>query len=164
MTANIPDNLRYTKEHEWARAENGVVRVGVTAHAVEQLGDVTLVDLPVVGAEVKAGDRFGDIESVKTVSELFAPVGGEVVEINDGLESKPEAVNEAPYDGDGWSRSRWPMPPNSKHSWMRRPTPATSPPSNSLARLATLPTPSSYPCATSPIPTKKSVRCCRESA
>lgn len=100
--AEYPKDLKYTKDHEWAREEgNGLVRVGVTAYAVEQLGDVTLIDLPKVGAKVKAHDRFGDIESVKTVSELFAPISGEVVEVNGELEDQPELVNDAPYEN-GW--------------------------------------------------------------
>jgi glycine cleavage system H protein len=101
----IPKELRYTKDHEWARTLSGeqgtVVEVGVTAYAVEQLGDVTLVDLPAVGTKLKAHDRFGDIESVKTVSELFAPVGGEVLAINENLRDKPELVNDNSYV-DGW--------------------------------------------------------------
>ncbi len=96
-----PSDLKYTKDHEWARQEDGLVRVGVTAYAVQQLGDVTLIDLPPVGSDVQAQERFGDIESVKTVSELFAPIGGEIVEINTELESSPELVNEGPYDR-GW--------------------------------------------------------------
>ncbi|MBX3247032.1 MAG: glycine cleavage system protein GcvH [Myxococcales bacterium] len=99
--AKYPTDLRYTKDHEWARIEGDLVRVGVTAYAVEQLGDVTLVDLPAIGGEVEAHAKFGDIESVKTVSELFAPIGGEVVEINAALEDSPELVNESPYDK-GW--------------------------------------------------------------
>lgn len=100
--ASYPSDLKYTKDHEWARAEaDGNVRIGVTAYAVEQLGDVTLVDLPKVGATLADHGHFGDIESVKTVSELFAPVAGEVVAINDALDAKPELVNEAPYEG-GW--------------------------------------------------------------
>lgn len=99
--SKFPNDLRYTKEHEWARLEGDLVRIGVTAYAVEQLGDVTLVDLPDVGAHVDAQQRFGDIESVKTVSELFAPISGEIVEINSELESSPETVNEGPYDK-GW--------------------------------------------------------------
>jgi glycine cleavage system H protein len=99
--AQYPNDLRYTKDHEWARSDGDLVRVGITSYAVEQLGDVTLVDLPPVGSEVRAGERFGDIESVKTVSELFSPVSGIVVEVNDGLETSPEAVNDSPYDG-GW--------------------------------------------------------------
>ena len=99
--AQYPTDLRYTKDHEWARIEGDLVRIGVTAYAVEQLGDVTLVELPGVSTEVEAHGKFGDIESVKTVSELFAPVGGEVVEVNAALEDSPELVNESPYDK-GW--------------------------------------------------------------
>jgi glycine cleavage system H protein len=100
--ASYPSDLKYTKDHEWARLEaDGNVRVGVTGYAVEQLGDVTLVDLPKVGAKLDEHAHFGDIESVKTVSELFAPIAGEVVAVNDALEGKPELVNEGPYEG-GW--------------------------------------------------------------
>lgn len=99
--SEIPSELKYTKDHEWARVADGVVTVGITAYAVEQLGDVTLVDLPEAGASLKAHDRFGDIESVKTVSELFAPVAGEVVEVNEQLADQPELVNEGPYEA-GW--------------------------------------------------------------
>jgi glycine cleavage system H protein len=99
--ANIPAGLKYTKDHEWAKVEGDLIRVGITQHAVDQLGDVTLVDLPKVGASIKPGAHFGDIESVKAVSELFAPIGGEVVEVNAALTNKPELVNEAPYEG-GW--------------------------------------------------------------
>lgn len=98
---DIPNDLRYTKDHEWARQTGDLIEVGVTAYAVEQLGDVTLVDLPAVGTKVEAHKRFGDIESVKTVSELFAPISGEVVEVNGELANKPELVNEGPYT-DGW--------------------------------------------------------------
>jgi glycine cleavage system H protein len=96
-----PAELRYTKDHEWARIEGDIVRVGVTSYAVDQLGDVTLVDLPDVGTNVTAHDRFGEIESVKTVSELFSPVSGEITAVNEELEGNPEQVNEAPY-GAGW--------------------------------------------------------------
>lgn len=96
--AQYPTDLRYTKDHEWARVEGDLVRIGVTAYAVEQLGDVTLVELPAVGASVEAHGKFGDIESVKTVSELFSPISGEVVEVNGALEDAPELVNESPYD------------------------------------------------------------------
>ncbi len=100
--ADYPSELKYTKDHEWARVEpDGRVRIGVTAYAVEQLGDVTLIDLPSVGATVKAGERFGDIESVKTVSELFAPINGTVAEVNGALDDQPELVNDSPY-ADGW--------------------------------------------------------------
>ena len=99
--AQYPRDLRYTKEHEWARIEDGLVRVGITSYAVDQLGDVTLVDMPAPGEDVQAHERFGDVESVKTVSELFAPVSGEVLEVNGNLESSPELVNEGPYE-EGW--------------------------------------------------------------
>lgn len=99
--AQYPSDLKYTKDHEWARQEGDLVRIGVTAYAVEQLGDVTLVDLPSSGTDVQAQERFGDIESVKTVSELFAPISGEIVEVNAELEDRPEVVNETPYEG-GW--------------------------------------------------------------
>ena len=99
--AHIPNDLKYTKDHEWARIEGDVVRVGITAYAVEQLGDVTLVDLPSPGSDVQANERFGDIESVKAVSELFAPISGEVLELNDELDSSPELVNDSPYS-EGW--------------------------------------------------------------
>ena len=98
---SYPADLRYTKEHEWARVDGDTVRVGVTAYAVDQLGDVTLVDLPDVGTGVSAHERFGEIESVKTVSELFAPVSGELTAVNGELEDSPELVNESPYDT-GW--------------------------------------------------------------
>ena len=98
---DFPEDLRYTKDHEWARKEGDVVTVGVTGSAMEQLGEITLVDLPGVGDEVAAGEAFGTIESVKSVSDLYAPVSGKVAAINEALEDKPELVNEAPY-GDGW--------------------------------------------------------------
>ncbi len=101
MMATYPRDLQYTREHEWARIEDDVIRVGITSYAVEQLGDVTLVDMPAPGEDVQAHERFGDIESVKTVSELFAPVSGEVVDVNAALESSPELVNEGPYE-EGW--------------------------------------------------------------
>jgi glycine cleavage system H protein len=99
--SEIPKELRYTREHEWARRSGDLVEVGVTEYAVHQLGDVTMVDLPEAGLLLDARGRFGDIESVKTVSELYAPVGGEVVEVNDALRDKPELVNESCYET-GW--------------------------------------------------------------
>ncbi len=99
--SDFPADLRYTKEHEWARKEGDLLVVGITAHAVEQLGDITMVTLPDVGTTLTAGEAFGDVDSVKAVSELYAPMDGEVVEINEGLEDAPESVNEAPYDA-GW--------------------------------------------------------------
>lgn len=99
--ANYPADLKYTKDHEWARREAQGIRVGITEFAVEQLGDVTLVDLPAKGAKLKAGAHFGDIESVKAVSELFAPISGTVLEVNSALADHPEHVNDGPYDK-GW--------------------------------------------------------------
>jgi len=102
MSESIPSNLRYTKDHEWARVEaDGSVSVGITTHAVDQLGDITMVTLPALGTVVTAGQRFGDVDSVKAVSELFAPLDGEVVAVNDALADAPERLNSDPYDG-GW--------------------------------------------------------------
>ncbi len=99
--SDFPADLRYTKEHEWARKEGDLLVVGITSHAVEQLGDITMVTLPEAGTALTVGETFGDVDSVKAVSELYAPVDGEVVEINAALEDAPETVNEAPYEG-GW--------------------------------------------------------------
>lgn len=100
--SDVPENLRYTKEHEWTRVEDdGSVVIGITAHAVEQLGDITMVTLPEAGAAIEKDEPFGDVDSVKAVSELFAPIDGEVLEINGELDAEPEAVNEDPY-GKGW--------------------------------------------------------------
>ena len=99
--ANVPGELRYTKEHEWAKLEGDKARVGITAFAQEQLGDVVFVELPKVGAKITAMKTFGVVESVKAVSDLFAPLSGEVVEVNAELPKKPEVVNADPY-GKGW--------------------------------------------------------------
>jgi glycine cleavage system H protein len=99
--ASYPTDCKYTKDHEWARSEDGLIRIGITSFAVEQLGDVTLVDMPEPGASLEAMAHFGDIESVKAVSELYAPISGEIVEVNSALESSPELVNESPF-GEGW--------------------------------------------------------------
>ena len=96
-----PNDLRYTKDHEWVRHEEGVFTVGITSHATEQLGDVTYVELPEVGAEFGAGDEAGTVESVKAASDIYAPVGGVVREVNEALEDQPELVNESPF-ADGW--------------------------------------------------------------
>lgn len=92
-----PETLKYTNDHEWIAIDDGVGRVGITDFAQKQLGDVVYVELPDVGAIVTQGQAFGTIESVKAVSELFAPVSGEVVEVNDGLKDKPEQVNADPH-------------------------------------------------------------------
>ena len=98
---SIPDDLQYTKSHEWVRAENGTVTIGITDHAQEELGDVVFVELPDVGDTIGAGESFGTVESVKAVSDLYTPVGGEVVEVNSSLEDAPEKINDDPY-GEGW--------------------------------------------------------------
>ena len=98
---SIPDDLQYTKSHEWVRAEEGTVTIGITDHAQEELGDVVFVELPDVGDTIGAGDSFGTVESVKAVSDLYTPVGGEVVEVNSSLEDAPEKINDDPY-GEGW--------------------------------------------------------------
>lgn len=101
--SQVPSELRYLPSHEWARLEDdGVtVTIGITDHAQELLGDVVFVELPEVGEELAAGEEAGVVESVKAASDIFSPVGGEVVEINEGLEDSPELVNSDPYD-DGW--------------------------------------------------------------
>ena len=97
----VPDDLFYTKDHEWARIEGDVAVVGITDFAQSELGDIVFLDIPTVGEMLSAGDKFGDIEAVKTVAEAYMPVSGEVVEFNEALESAPELVNASPYD-EGW--------------------------------------------------------------
>ncbi|KJZ17324.1 MULTISPECIES: glycine cleavage system protein GcvH [Halomonas] len=100
--SSIPANLRYVDSHEWIQDNgDGTVTIGITDHAQEALGDVVFVDLPEVGTSLAKGDEFGVIESVKAASDLYAPVDGEIVEVNESLEDAPETVNEAPYE-DGW--------------------------------------------------------------
>jgi len=97
-----PQDLRYTKQHEWARDEgDGRIRVGITDYAQDALGDVVYVDVPETGTEVTGGQPFGEVESTKSVSDVYAPVSGTVIERNAALEDRPELVNEQPY-GDGW--------------------------------------------------------------
>lgn len=99
---NLPNELKYSEEHEWVKSEgDNRVRIGITDFAQSELGDIVFVELPEVGDEVTAGEPFGSVESVKTVSELYAPVSGKVVEINKELENSPENVNESPYES-GW--------------------------------------------------------------
>ena len=98
---NIPGELEYTKTHEWVKRDGDVATVGITDHAQDELGDVVFIELPEEGATFEAGDSFGTIESVKAVSDLYVPVGGEVVEVNETLNDSPERVNEDPYGG-GW--------------------------------------------------------------
>lgn len=99
--SEIPEELRYTEEHEWVRRGDGHVEVGITDHAQEQLGDVVFVDLPPPGTTVAAGEPFGEVESTKSVSDLYAPVSGTVAATNEDLEDEPELCNTDPY-GAGW--------------------------------------------------------------
>lgn len=100
--SNLPANLRYAESHEWVLDnKDGTVTVGITDHAQQALGDVVFVELPEVGTALSKGQEFGVIESVKAASDLYSPVAGEVIEVNDALEDAPETVNEAPYEG-GW--------------------------------------------------------------
>lgn len=98
---NFPDNLKYTSEHEWIRLDGEVAYIGITDYAQDQLGDIVFVDVPSVGDTLAAGEVFGTIEVVKTISDLFLPVSGEIIEINASLEDNPELVNTDPY-GEGW--------------------------------------------------------------
>lgn len=98
---NLPDDVRYAEDHEWARIEGDRVRVGLDDYAQDQLGDIVFVELPEVDAEFGKGDEFGTLESTKAVSELYMPMGGRVVAVNDTLSEDPERVNTSPYD-DGW--------------------------------------------------------------
>lgn len=98
----IPEDLRYTSAHEWVRElEGGVVRIGITDHAQDQLGDVVFVQLPAVGDAVSAGSSIGEVESTKSVADIYAPLSGTVVAVNDALADTPELINSGPYD-DGW--------------------------------------------------------------
>ncbi|MFB4160083.1 glycine cleavage system protein GcvH [Geomicrobium sp. JSM 1781026] len=93
-----PKELKYSKEHEWVKEETGNLRIGITSFAQDELGDIVFVELPEVGDEIAVNEPFGSVESVKTVSELYAPVSGKVVEINEELEDSPELVNDSPYE------------------------------------------------------------------
>lgn len=98
---NIPQELKYSKDHEWVKVEGSRVTIGITDYAQSQLGDVVFVELPELGAEVAAGAGFSVVESVKAVSDIYAPVSGKVIEINEALADTPEIVNQSPYD-EGW--------------------------------------------------------------
>ena len=98
---NVPQSLKYTKEHEWVREDGDIVTVGITDHAQGELGDIIFVEFPEIGQEIERDEPFGTIEAVKTVADLFAPISGTVTEINEKLDDSPESVNQDPY-GDGW--------------------------------------------------------------
>src|SRR5690242_4635194 len=99
--SNVPTDLKYTRDHEWLRQQDGRVVVGITDHAQRQLGDVVYVELPKVGDTFDAGDALGTVESVKAVSEVYAPISGKVIKVNESLGESPELLNEAPF-GEGW--------------------------------------------------------------
>ena len=98
---SVPEELQYTRSHEWVRTEGDTATIGITDYAQDELGDIVFVELPEEGATFGAGDSFGAVESVKAVSDIYAPVGGEVVEVNEALGDNPEKINEDPY-GEGW--------------------------------------------------------------
>lgn len=98
---NLPEDVKYTDDHEWSRAADGTVTVGISDYAQDQLGDIVFVELPEMGATFEKGEEFGTVESVKAVSELYMPIGGEIVAINEDLEDAPELVNNDPYNS-GW--------------------------------------------------------------
>ena len=98
---NVPDDLRYTKDHEWVRVEDGRARVGITDYAQDALGDVVFVQVPALGETFSAGASFGEVESTKSVSDVYAPVSGTIAEVNDDLADTPQRLNEDPY-GEGW--------------------------------------------------------------
>ncbi|MFI3264299.1 MAG: glycine cleavage system protein GcvH [Rikenellaceae bacterium] len=98
---NIPANLKYSSDHEWCSVEGDVATIGITDFAQSQLGDIVFVDVPTVGEQIAAGELFGTIEAVKTVSDAFSPVSGEVMEFNEGVDADPAVVNQEPY-GEGW--------------------------------------------------------------
>lgn len=97
----FPTNIKYTNEHEWIRLEGDIAYVGITDYAQQQLGDIVFIDVPTEGETLEKGETFGTVEVVKTVSDLFLPIGGEVMEVNSQLEEHPELVNQDPY-GEGW--------------------------------------------------------------
>jgi glycine cleavage system H protein len=98
---SLPEDVKYTDDHEWAKADGPVVRIGISDYAQDQLGDIVFVELPEVGSSFEKGEEFGTVESVKAVSELYMPIGGEIIAINEALEDEPERVNNDPYGG-GW--------------------------------------------------------------
>ena len=98
---NVPANRKYSEQHEWVKAEGRLATIGITEFAQGELGDIVFVELPKVGDDIRFGEPFGSVESVKTVSELYAPVSGKVVQVNEALNDAPERINETPYE-DGW--------------------------------------------------------------
>lgn len=116
---DLPDDIFYSEDHEWARSEGEIVRVGISDYAQDQLGDITFVELPEVGDTLESGDEFGTLESTKAVSEMLMPVGGEIVAVNTALEESPEQVNHDPY-GEGWIVEIKPSDPGELSSLMTK--------------------------------------------
>jgi len=96
---NLPEDVRYTKDHEWAKVTGDTIKIGISDYAQDQLGDIVFVEMPAIGDNFDEGDEFGTLESVKAVSELYAPIGGEIVAVNEELEDSPELLNQDPYGG-----------------------------------------------------------------
>ena len=115
---NTPEHLLYTKEHEWANFQDNEVIIGITDYAQSQLGDIIFIEFPEIGDQVNAGDSFGEVEAVKTVSELYAPVTGTILEVNENLEDSADLVNSDPY-GDGWLIKIKPTNLNEKDDLMK---------------------------------------------
>ena len=115
----LPDDMRYAEDHEWVKTEGDGVRVGISDYAQDQLGDIVFVELPEVGASLAKGEEFGTVESVKAVSELFMPIGGEVLAVNTALEDAPENVNNSPYD-QGWMIEIKPSDPGEMDTLMTK--------------------------------------------
>ena len=115
---NTPEHLFYTKEHEWANFKDNEVIIGITDYAQSQLGDIIFIEFPEIGGQVNAGDSFGEVEAVKTVSELYAPVTGTILEVNENLEDSADLVNSDPY-GDGWLIKIKPTNLNEKDDLMK---------------------------------------------
>ena len=115
----LPDDMRYAQDHEWVKTEGDGVRVGISDYAQDQLGDIVFVELPEVGASLAKGEEFGTVESVKAVSELFMPIGGEVLAVNTALEDAPENVNNSPYD-QGWMIEIKPSDPGEMDTLMTK--------------------------------------------
>ena len=115
---NTPEHLFYTKEHEWANFKDNEVIIGITDYAQSQLGDIIFIEFPEIGDQVNAGDSFGEVEAVKTVSELYAPVTGTILEVNENLEDSADLVNSDPY-GDGWLIKIKPTNLNEKDNLMK---------------------------------------------
>ncbi len=116
---NFPDDIRYAKSHEWARMDGDTVKVGITDYAQDQLGDIVFVEMPEAGDTFEKGTEFGTVESVKAVSELYMPVGGEIVAVNESLEDAPELVNNTPYS-EGWMLEVKPNEPAEMDSLMNK--------------------------------------------